>query len=76
MGMLEETGRKISNGLAIVTDWLLIVMGVLLILVALKSIDVQVARYVVVFGGVLLSGIGFWYRYRRLKKIKKRPHDQ
>ncbi len=66
MGVVRETGRKISHGLAVATDWLLIVMGVLLVLIALKSIDVQIARYVVVGGGVLLSGIGFWYRYRRL----------
>jgi len=68
MGLIRETGRKISHGLAVATDWLLIVMGVLLVLIALKSIDVQIARYVVICGGVLLSVIGFWYRYRRLKR--------
>ena len=71
MGLLQKTGQKISHIFAVATDWLLIVMGVLLILIALKSIDVQVARYVVIGGGVLLSCIGFWYRYRRLKRAKK-----
>ena len=68
MGMFEETGRKISNGLAVATDWLLIVMGLLLVLIALWRIDVPVAKYVVISGGVLLSGMGLWYRYRRLKR--------
>ncbi len=72
MGHLQETGHKISNALAIATDWLLICMGLLLILIALKSIDVMVARYVVISGGVLLTGIGFWYRYRRLRKKRQR----
>ncbi len=72
MGHFQETGHKISNALAIATDWLLICMGLLLILIALKSIDVMVARYVVISGGVLLTGIGFWYRYRRLRKKRQR----
>ena len=72
MGMFGEVGRRIADSLAIVTDWLLIVMGLLLIVIALKSIDVRVAKYVVVGGGVLLSGIGFWYRFRRLKRYKKK----
>jgi len=72
MGKMEKAGRKITNSFAIVTDWLLIVMGMLLVVIALKSIDVMLARYVVIGGGVLLSGMGFWYRYRRLKKNKNR----
>ena len=71
MGFYQETWRKICNGLAIATDWLLIVMGFLLVLIALKSIDVMVARYVIICGGVLLTGIGFWYRYRRLQRRKR-----
>lgn len=72
MGTFKNTGRKLSNAVAVVTDWLLIVMGLLLIIIALKSIDVLLARYVVISGGVLLTGIGFWYRYRRLKRQKSR----
>ncbi len=68
MGALGRISRKITSVLAIVTDWLLIVLGVLLILIALKSIDVPAARYVVICGGLLLSGLGLWYRHRRLKK--------
>lgn len=68
MGFIQETGRKISNAAAIATDWLLIIMGILLILISLWRIDVALAKYVVISGGVVLSGFGFWYRYRRLKK--------
>ena len=75
MGHFQETGHKISNVLAIATDWLLIGMGLLLILIALKSIDVMVARYVVISGGIMLTGIGFWYRYRRLKR-KQNQHGK
>ena len=75
MDFFQETGQKISSGLAIATDWMLIVMGILLILIAMRSIDVMIARYVIISGGAVLSGIGFWYRYRRLKKKKLKTRD-
>ena len=68
MGFFQEGVRKISSILAVVTDWLLIVMGVLLIVIALWRIDVSVARYVVISGGMILTVMGGWYRYRRLKR--------
>ena len=72
MGSFQEKWQKICYGLAIATDWLLICMGLLLILIALKSVDVMVARYVVISGGVLLTGIGFWCHYHRLKRKRDR----
>ncbi len=71
MGRMEKAGRKISNSFAVFTDWLLIVMGLLLVVIALRSIDVLMARYVVISAGVLLCAMGFWYRYRRLKRLKQ-----
>jgi len=68
MVFFQEIVQKIRNTLAIATDWLLIVMGLLLIVIALWRIDVPVARYVVISGGVVLTGMGCWYRYRRLKR--------
>ena len=68
MRFLQELGRKISHAIAVATDWLLIGMGVLLVLIALVRIDVQLARYVVVAGGLVLSGFGFWFRWRRLRR--------
>ncbi len=68
MGFLQELGRKISHAIAVATDWLLIGIGGLLVLTALVRIDVQLARYVVVAGGLVLSGFGFWFRWRRLRR--------
>ncbi|MCI5139457.1 MAG: hypothetical protein D3922_13830 [Candidatus Electrothrix sp. AR1] len=68
MVFLQELGRKISHAIAVATDWLLIGMGVLLVLIALVKIDVALARYVVVAGGLVLSGFGFWFRWRRLRR--------
>jgi hypothetical protein len=69
MGFFQELGRKISHAVAVVTDWLLIGIGALLVLTALVRIDVQLARYVVVAGGLVLSGFGFWFRWRRLRRV-------
>ncbi|MCI5209591.1 MAG: hypothetical protein D3910_12555 [Candidatus Electrothrix sp. ATG2] len=71
MGFLQEIGRKISHAIAVATDWLLIGMGILLALIALVKIDVQLARYVVIAGGLVLSSFGFWFRWRRLRKKEK-----
>jgi len=68
MRFLQELGRKISHAIAVATDWLLIGMGVLLVLIALVRIDVPLARYVVVAGGLVLSGFGLWFRWRRLRR--------
>ncbi|MCI5161223.1 MAG: hypothetical protein D3917_04200 [Candidatus Electrothrix sp. AX5] len=68
MGFIQELVRKISHAIAVATDWLLIVIGGLLVLTALVRIDVQLARYVVVAGGLVLSGFGFWFRWRRLRR--------
>ncbi len=68
MGFFRELRRKISHAIAVATDWLLIGMGVLLVLIALVRIDVALARYVVIAGGLLLSGFGLWYRWRRLRR--------
>ena len=76
MGLFQQIGQNINNGLSIITDWLLIIMGILLVLIAMRSIDVRIAQYVVISGGVLLTGFGFWYRFRRLRKQKKRKSGQ
>jgi hypothetical protein len=68
MGSVQEIGRTISNWIAVATDWMLISMGLLMVLIAVIKIDVMLARYVVVFGGVVLSGFGFWFRWRRLRR--------
>lgn len=59
---------QLSLALAILSDWLLIVLGSFIVVVALWSVDVASARYFVIAAGVLLAGFGFWFRSRRLKK--------
>ena len=68
MSFFQEIGRKITHALAVATDWLLIGMGLLLVLIALVKIDVRLARDVVIAGGLLLSGFGLWFRWRRLRR--------
>jgi len=68
MEFFRELGRWISHVVAVATDWLLIAMGALLVMIALFKIDVPLARYVVVAGGLTLSGFGFWFRWRRLRR--------
>ncbi len=68
MWRLREAAAKIVHLLAVVSDWLLIVAGVLLVSIALKNIDVSVAKYAVAGAGVFFAGIGFYCRFRRLHK--------
>ena len=68
MPSLQRIGRAISNAVAVATDWLLISLGLLMVLIAVVKIDVPTARYVVVCGGVALSGFGFWFRWQRLRR--------
>ncbi|MDW7774131.1 MAG: LPXTG cell wall anchor domain-containing protein [Desulfobulbaceae bacterium] len=53
-----------------VTDWLLILIGGLLVFKALFAVDVAVARYVIIGLGVLLSGAGLWFRHRRKQRCR------
>ncbi len=71
MDLLQELGRKISHAFAVVTDWLLILMGLLLLLIAVVRIDVQLARYLIIVIGVVLTGSGLWFRWRRLRRQGK-----
>ena len=68
MEFFRKLGRTISHAFAVATDWLLIGMGVLLVLIALVKIDVVLARYAVIAGGLVLSGFGFCFRWRRLRR--------
>ncbi len=71
MDLLQELGRKISHAFAVTTDWLLILMGLLLLLIAVVRIDVQLARYLIIVVGVALTGSGLWFRWRRLRRGKE-----
>lgn len=68
MGILNTVLQQINLVFNVVTDWLLIVFGILMVVLAFRAIDVPVARYVVVSCGVLLCGFGIWSRRRRVNK--------
>ena len=68
MMRLREAAAKIVHLLAVVADWLLIIAGAVLVLIALKNIDVPVAQYAVAGAGVFFAVIGFYCRFRRLHK--------
>ncbi|PIE69786.1 MAG: hypothetical protein CSA21_00555 [Deltaproteobacteria bacterium] len=48
-----------------ITDWLLILLGLGLTLVAFRAVDVVLARWLVAAAGILLAASGMWFRYRR-----------
>lgn len=68
MGALNRVLQQVNLVFNVVTDWLLMVFGLLMIVVAFRAIDVPVARYVVVSCGFLLCGFGIWFRRNRIKK--------
>ena len=68
MSALQEFFQQLSNIFNVVTDWLLIVIGVALIVKSALAIDVPLAKYTVMGAGVLLAVLGLWYRYRRKRR--------
>lgn len=67
---MKEVFAGIGLVFAVVTDWLLIAVGGLLIFKALISVDVPVARYIIIAVGILLLGAGIWYRNRRKRRSR------
>lgn len=67
---MKEILARIGLFFAVVTDWLLIIVGALLIIKALVAIDVPMARYSVIGVGILFLGAGFWYRNRRKRRSR------
>lgn len=53
---------------SVVTDWMLIVIGALLVGKSLLAVDVAAARYPIMGIGILIMGVGLWYRHRRKRR--------
>jgi sulfite exporter TauE/SafE len=70
MNGLQEMAHRLNVLLGRITDWMLIGIGAALIVKALLSVDVPLARYVIMGLGVLLVGSGLWYRHRRKRRCR------
>ena len=68
---MKKILTRIGRFIDVMTDWLLILVGGLLIFKALVAVDVTLARYLIAALGVLFMGFGLWYRYRRLRRHLK-----
>lgn len=55
----------------ILTDWLLIALGLALGVVAWRAIDVVLVRYAIMVIGCFLVVFGFWSRQRRVAGKKQ-----
>ena len=66
--VMKKILAGIGHVITVVTDWLLIIAGGLLVFKALVAIDVPAARYLVFGVGFLFMGAGLWYRYRRKRR--------
>lgn len=63
--------QRICNIISLITDWILIAAGVILVVKSLYTIDVAGARYTVAGIGVLFFAAGLWFRSRRLRRLRK-----
>jgi hypothetical protein len=70
MEILRTIATRIGTVFAVLTDWFLILAGGLLVFKALTAVDVPAARYVIMAAGILLGGLGLWYRHRRKKRSR------
>ncbi len=68
--------QTVNDFFHIITDWLLIILGILLIVVATRAIDVNIVKYCVIAVGVGLTVAGFWFRYSRMKGRRKQKNKQ
>ncbi len=70
MRSMQDFLNSLSKLFNMVTDWLLITIGIVLIVKSAVAIDVPLARYVVMGFGGLLVIVGLWYRHHRKKQCR------
>ena len=68
---MKKTGAELGYRLSAATDWLLILLGGLLIFKALVGIDVAPAPYVVLGTGAVFLVAGMKYRWRRKRRHRR-----
>ncbi len=60
--------QTVSRLFHIVTDWLLILLGIAMFVVAFRAIDVAAVQYGVMAFGLVLTITGLGCRFSRLRK--------
>ena len=71
MGASQDFFQQLTHLFNVITDWLIIVIGLALGVKAFVAIDVPIAKYTVIGAGILLIALGFWYRYRRKRRHRE-----
>ena len=71
MAWLQQKLNRVGRRIAILTDWLLVALGGIFILLGWFRIDIPGAEYVILAGGIVLAALGFWYRHRRLQRERQ-----
>ncbi|MFP7755347.1 hypothetical protein ACLG6S_11975 [Thermodesulfobacteriota bacterium B35] len=68
--MADGHGRPaaLARLLSRLMDWLLVLIGVVLLYWACLVVDVTVARWLIGTAGVLLAGAGLLFRYRHWRR--------
>lgn len=59
---------KVLLFFSVLADWFLIVIGGLFVFKAIVAVDVPIARYFLIACGMLFSGAGLWFLFRRKKR--------
>ncbi len=68
--------RQLNMLLHAIVEWLLVAVGIMLAVIALRGIDVAGARYGVTAIGLLLSIAGLFFRFRRIRLYSTRKRKQ
>lgn len=72
MKILSKTVYRVAGMTGRISDWFLIGIGLVLIAKSIFTVDVFPAKLVIGGLGVIFSGAGFWYRYRRKRSAAGR----
>ena len=64
----SKAGRQLAYQIAVLIDWLLILAGALLVVIALWRINLPVAKYGLAIIGALVGGVGAVSHFRRQRK--------
>jgi len=73
LGLRTRLWRAVNHAAAVITDWLLIGSGLLLVSIALLRVDVPLAKWFLLACGLLFSGAGCRFRRQRRRRQSSPP---